>query len=104
MKTLSTIFSLLKFTPLTEKSILLLKQNKYILLVDKALTKLDIKFFFETYFNLKLKTINICNLPTKTRKIKATRGTKASYKKVYITFTIIKPFLNYLKLNSFYIY
>ena len=53
---------------LTDKTIRLLQeQNKYTFLVHPQATKLDVKRAVETIFNVKVKKVNIVNIPSKLR-------------------------------------
>lgn len=53
---------------LTDKSVKLMhEQNKYTFLVHPQATKIDVKRAIETIFNVKVKKVNIVNLPPKTR-------------------------------------
>ena len=53
---------------LTDKSVKLMnEQNKYTFLVHPQATKIDVKKAIETIFNVKVKKVNIVNLPPKLR-------------------------------------
>ena len=104
MKTITNILKLIKYPLLTEKSLLLLKQNRYILIVDSNLKKLDLRFFFNTYFNIKITKLNVCLCSKKDRRIKKFKGLLPQYKKFYIKFPKETNFLNYLKLKTYFNY
>jgi large subunit ribosomal protein L23 len=102
MKNINTILKLIKYPNLTNKNIFLIAKKKCCLFIDKSLTKNDIKYLFNIFFNLKLNSINICNLPLKIYKIKKFKGYTSNYKKCYITFykhsqlIFFYNFINYL--------
>lgn len=74
----------------TEKSNLVTeKQGKYVFLVDKTSTKPEIKSAVESYFNVKVDSVNTSITPGKL-KSKMTKkgmveGRKSASKKAYIT-------------------
>lgn len=104
MKTLTNILKLIKYPLLTEKSLLLLKQNRYILIVDNKLKKIDIRYFFNTYFNIKITKLNSCLCSKRIRRVKKFKGSLSQYKKFYIKFPKQTNFLNYLKLKTYFNY
>ena len=68
MNDLVTLLSLVKYPSITEKSISLYGNRQYTFIVDKSLTKTQIKFVIEKIFNVSVDKVNSCNLPVKTRR------------------------------------
>lgn len=81
---LSRLLSLIKYPLITEKSTNLYCNEKYTFIVDKILTKPQIKFAIENIFKTKVISIHTLNLPTKTRRVKGLIGKCTSYKKAII--------------------
>ena len=104
MRNINAILKLIKSFLITEKSILLNHQNKCVLLIDKKISKNEINFFFEIFYNIKLKSINICNLPKKSKKIKKYTGYISQYKKFYINFNEKSHLDNFLRLKNYFYY
>jgi large subunit ribosomal protein L23 len=76
--------NLIKYPRLTEKSINLYEKNYYTFIIDRSLTKIEIKFLLEKIFNIKILKINTCNLPSKFKRVGKFIGKKSKYKKAYI--------------------
>ena len=66
---LGQLLSLVKYPSLTEKSINLYGNRQYTFVVDRTLTKTQIKYLIEKIFNITVTSINTCILPTKTRRV-----------------------------------
>ena len=81
---LSDLLALIKYPLLTEKSINLYNERQYTFIVDRSLTKTEIKFVIEKIFNVKIINISTCVLPEKTKRVGRFIGTKSVYKKAYI--------------------
>ena len=81
---LSDLLTLIKYPSVTEKSINLYSKRQYTFIVDKSLTKTEIKFVIEKIFNVKIVGISTCNLPIKKRRVGRFIGNKTAYKKAYI--------------------
>ena len=62
-----------------------LKNKKYSFLVQNWLKKNTIKDVLEKFFEVKITSINTCNLPRKKRRLGKFKGYKTQYKKVIIT-------------------
>jgi large subunit ribosomal protein L23 len=57
---------------------------KYTFIVDKSLTKTQIKYALENIFNVSITQVNTCVLPIKTRRVGRFIGKRPNYKKAYI--------------------
>lgn len=85
MTDLVNLLNLVKYPSLTEKSINLYGDRQYTFIVDKALTKTEIKFIIEKIFNVTVNKVNSCNLPVKKRRVGKFTGKRSLYKKAYIS-------------------
>lgn len=85
MNELVNLLNLVKYPSLTEKSINLYGDRQYTFIVDKSLTKTEIKFIIEKIFNVTVIKVNSCNLPIKTRRVGKFTGKRSSYKKAYVS-------------------
>lgn len=83
-KSVSELISLLKAPVITEKSVKLAETRQYTFLVDKRMTKSEIKTAIEKLFLVKIQQINTIVLAEKTKRVGKYRGTKTCYKKAYI--------------------
>jgi large subunit ribosomal protein L23 len=81
---ISELLSLVKCPSLTEKSVSLYGERQYTFIVDKSLTKTEIKEVLETIFDVTIVKVKTCMLPLKTRRVGRFSGTKARYKKTYV--------------------
>lgn len=84
MLNLGDLVNCIKYPSLTEKSINLYSQRQYTFVVDKKLTKPQIKYVLEKVFNVTIIRVNTAVLPIKTRRVGRFIGNRSSYKKVYI--------------------
>ena len=75
---------LIKYPLVTEKSVNLYEKNCYTFLVDKLLTKNQIKEIFEKLFSIKVIKLNTNILPKKKRKTGQKYGFRPQYKKILI--------------------
>jgi len=66
---LGDLLSLVKYPSLTEKSINLYGDRQYTFIVDRSLTKTQIKYIIENIFNVTITNVNTCLLPSKTRRV-----------------------------------
>jgi large subunit ribosomal protein L23 len=82
---LNQLLRLIKYPLLTEKSIKLQGINQYTFIVDRTLTKTQLKYVFESIFRLNRIQINTCHLPIKKKRVGRFVGKKTAYKKVYIS-------------------
>ena len=69
----------------SKKALTLIENKKYSFLVQKWLKKNTIKDVLEKFFEVKIMSINTCNLPRKKRRLGKFKGYKTQYKKVIIT-------------------
>ena len=83
-KDISELIQLIKYPLLTEKSTELYKKNQYTYIVDKRLSKPQIKHILELLFNIKILSINTLVEPIKKKKKGKITGTYPIYKKVFI--------------------
>ena len=81
---LQELISLIKYPLLTEKATNLYEDRKYTFIVDRSLTKTQIKYLLENIFQVTILTINTLRLPPKTRRIGKFIGKRTNYKKVII--------------------
>jgi large subunit ribosomal protein L23 len=84
IRNLGDLLSLIKYPSLTEKSINLYSDRQYTFIVDKSLTKVEIKYIIEKIFNVNIISVNTCNLPSKKRRLGKFIGKRSQYKKTYI--------------------
>ena len=84
MLNLGDLLNLVKYPSLTEKSINLYGDRQYTFVVDRSLTKIQIKYIIEKIFNVNIIQVNTSNLPVKTKRVGKFVGKKASYKKAYV--------------------
>jgi len=84
MLNLTDLLNLIKYPSLTEKSINLYGNSQYTFVVDRALTKTQVKFVLEKIFNVNIISVNSCILPSKSRRVGKFIGKRSRYKKVYI--------------------
>jgi large subunit ribosomal protein L23 len=83
-KTLAELLHLIKYPSLTEKSINLYGNRQYTFIVDRSLTKFEIKYVIEKIFNVTITSIRTCILPQKTRRVGKFVGKRSVYKKAYV--------------------
>jgi large subunit ribosomal protein L23 len=81
---LGNILSLIKYPLITEKSFNLFENRQYTFIVDRCLTKSEIKYTLEKIFTIKIIGVSIMNLPQKYKKVGKFIGKRSSYKKVII--------------------
>ena len=84
MLNLGDLLNLIKYPSLTEKSINLYGDRQYTFIVDRVLTKTQIKYIIEKIFKVEISQVNTCILPTKTRKVGRFVGKRSRYKKAYV--------------------
>ena len=83
-KLLPIRLNLIKYPSLTEKSINLYGDRQYTFIVDRVLTKTQIKYIIEKIFKVEISQVNTCILPTKTRRVGRFVGKRSRYKKAYV--------------------
>ena len=81
---LGNLLELIKYPSLTEKSINLYGNRQYTFIVDRSLTKTQIKYIIENIFKVNIIQVNTTILPTKTRRVGKFTGKRSSYKKAYV--------------------
>ena len=81
---LGDLLNLIKYPLLTEKSINLYGMRQYTFIVDKSLTKTQIKYIIEKIFNVTITDVSTTVLPIKTRRVGKYIGKRSRYKKAYI--------------------
>lgn len=81
---LGDLLTLIKYPSLTEKSVNLYADRQYTFIVDRSLTKTQIKYVLENIFNVTIINISTCILPSKTRRVGKFLGKRSLYKKTYI--------------------
>jgi large subunit ribosomal protein L23 len=81
---LGDLLNLIKYPLLTEKSINLYGMRQYTFIVDKSLTKTQIKYIIEKIFNVTITDVSTTILPIKTRRVGKYIGKRSRYKKAYI--------------------
>ena len=81
---LGDLLNLIKYPSLTEKSINLYGNRQYTFIVDRSLTKTQIKYIIEKIFNVTITDVNTAILPTKTRRVGKFIGNRSRYKKAYV--------------------
>ena len=75
---------LLKAPLITDKTTLLLEQNKYVFLVDRKVKKPLLKTLIEDFFDVKVSSINTILLPRKKRVVGKFSGYNSRYKKIIV--------------------
>lgn len=81
---LGELLNLIKYPSLTEKSINLYGDRQYTFIVDRSLTKPQIKYAIEKMFEVTITDISTCILPSKTRRVGKFIGKRSLYKKTYV--------------------
>jgi|TARA_A100001035_G_scaffold88192_1_gene68639 large subunit ribosomal protein L23 len=84
MLNLGDLLNLIKYPSLTEKSINLYGDRQYTFVVDRVLTKTQIKYIIEKIFKVEISQVNTCVLPIKTRRVGRFVGKRPRYKKAYV--------------------
>ena len=84
MLNLGDLLNLIKYPSLTEKSINLYGDRQYTYVVDRVLTKTQIKYIIEKIFKVEISQVNTCVLPIKTRRVGRFVGKRPRYKKAYV--------------------
>lgn len=89
-RNLGDILNLIKYPLVNEKSMNLYAERQYTFIVDKSLTKSEIKYIIEKIFDVSVVSVNTCMIAPKTRKTVTNRGygkkigKYARYKKTFI--------------------
>ena len=83
-RNLGDLLSLVKYPLITEKSTILYGNRQYTFLVDKSLTKIEIKYVLENIFSVSIINISTLMLPPKTRRVGKFVGKRTQYKKAFV--------------------
>ena len=78
-------FKIIRRPIITEKSVKLSKQGKYVFEVAKSATKPEIKKAIEKIYKVKVKKVNIVKVPSKKRGWGKYEGEKRGFKKAIVT-------------------
>jgi len=78
---LHNIISILKYPVISDKSTLILENNKYTFMVDRRANKDMIKKVIEYVFNVSVTNINTLRSPLKKRTVGRFSGYRSQYKK-----------------------
>ena len=70
---------------ITEKSYMLMEENKYTFEVDRKSNKLEVKFAIEEIFDVKVEKVNIINVKPKKRRVGRYTGLTRNKKKAIVT-------------------
>lgn len=84
MRTLEHLLNLIKYSPIAEKTVKLKKLGICTFVVDRSMTKPEIKQAISSLLNNKIVSINTCKMPVKKKQIGKFTGKKAQFKKAYI--------------------
>jgi large subunit ribosomal protein L23 len=84
MLNLGDLLNLIKYPSLTEKSINLYGDRQYTFIVDRSLTKTQLKYIIEKIFSVTITQVNTCILPSKNRRVGKFIGKRPLYKKAYV--------------------
>jgi large subunit ribosomal protein L23 len=83
-RNLGDLLTLIKYPPITEKAVSLYGDRQYTFIVDKSLTKIEIKYVLERIFKVTITHVKTCMLPQKSRRVGRFVGKKSQYKKTYV--------------------
>lgn len=81
---LGDLLNKIKYPSITEKSMNLYEQSQYTFIVDRSLTKTQIKYILEKVFDVTVTSVNTNIFPVKTRRVGKFIGKRSCYKKAYI--------------------
>ena len=80
-----SLFDLVKYPLLTEKTIKLIEQNQYSFAVDPRATKTLVKAAVEKLFDVKVIAVNTSRQPSKQRRVGKFIGKRARLKRAIVT-------------------
>lgn len=69
----------------TEKGESLAPLNKYLFEVDRRSNKIEIRRAVEDLYNVKVKTVNVMNVPGKRKRLRYKEGMTSGWKKAIVT-------------------
>jgi large subunit ribosomal protein L23 len=81
---LGNMLTLIKYPLITEKSVSCYANQQFTFIVDRKLTKTELKNLLEKIFKVTIINVNTCMIPIKTRRVGKFTGRRSRYKKVYI--------------------
>lgn len=84
MRPLNQLINLIKYSPVTEKTVKLNNQFVNVFVVDRSLTKGEIKSVIENIFKVNVEYVNTCTLPPKTKRVRKFLGQKSKFKKAFV--------------------
>jgi len=70
---------------ITEKSYMLMEENKYTFEVDRKSNKLEVKLAIKEIFNVEVEKVNIINVKPKSRRVGRHSGMTRNKKKAIVT-------------------
>ena len=79
------VFDVIRAPLITEKATLLSEHNKVSFKIAPTATKTDVKAAVEQLFKVKVRSVNVLNSKTKTKRFKGFEGTRSGYKKAIVT-------------------
>jgi len=80
-----SMYDVIRYPVVTEKSTNLAQYNKYIFKVDVKSTKAQIKKAIESIFEVSVTKINTINIPGKVKRFRGIMGKRIDYKKAVVT-------------------
>jgi len=80
-----SVYDIIRFPVVTEKSTLLAEQNKYVFKVQSTATKDHIRKAIETIFNVSVTAVNVVNVKGKVKRFRGRIGHRTGYKKAIIS-------------------
>ena len=84
-RNIAELLPLIKYPLMTEKAVGLYSSRQYTFIVDKSITKIEIKNVIQSIFNVTITSVKTCLLPDKDRRVGRFIGKKTQYKKTYVT-------------------
>ncbi len=78
-------YKILKEPHVSEKATILTEQNKYIFKVYPDANKIETKKAVENLYGVRVKNVNMINIPKKRKVVRGIKGTKSGYKKAIVT-------------------
>lgn len=79
------VYDVIRQPLITEKATLLSEHNKVSFKVSPTATKTDVKAAVEQLFKVKVRSVNVLNSKSKTKRFKGFEGTRSGYKKAIVT-------------------
>ncbi len=85
MRDIGQLLNLIKYSPITEKTVNLKEIGQHVFVLDRSLNKGEIRNIIEKTFCVNVLSVNTCILPLKTKRVRKFFGTKPRFKKAYVT-------------------